>query len=268
MTYRQLINDLQNKNIEKEAIILLIMERLNIKRHDVLLSLDKEINSNILLDIEKLKQGIPVQYILGYTYFYKSKFKVNENVLIPRFDTEVLIEQAIDLIKTNYNNDKILDIVDIGTGSGCIAISLKQELPNINMTAIDISLKALEVAKENALDNNVNINFINNDLLNNISNQYDIIISNPPYIDINEKIDKLVYNNEPHSALFSPNKGLYHYEQILIQSKNNLKDKGFIIFEIPSNRDKEIISLITKYYSDYKIITDYNNLSRVLIIRR
>lgn len=266
MTYRQLIKQCELLNIEKEAILLLIMERLNIPRHELILSLDKEINSNILNDVNRLKNNEPVQYILGYTYFYKSKFIVNKNVLIPRFDTEVLIEQALNIINENYNNQNI-DVVDIGTGSGCIAISLKKENDNINMTAIDISNEALNVAKENAKNNNVEINFINNDLLNNINEKYDIIISNPPYIDINENIDGLVKNNEPHLALYSDDKGLYHYNQILIQSKNNLKKNGIIIFEIPSNRDDELLTLFTKYYSNINIIKDYNNLSRVAIIR-
>lgn len=267
MTYRQIIKECEQLNIEKEAIILLITERLNIKKYDLILNLDNEIDNNLLNEIELLKQGIPVQYILGYTYFYKSKFNVNSNVLIPRFDTEVLIDETLKVIDS-YNNLNI-DIVDIGTGSGCIAITLKQERNNINIDAVDISSKALEVAKNNAINNNVIINFINNDLLNNIDKQYDIIVSNPPYIDINENIDNLVKNNEPHLALYSPNKGLYHYEQILIQSQKNLKTKGYIIFEIPSNRDDELIQLVSKYYSinNVNIIKDYNKLSRVLIIR-
>ena len=266
MTYRQLIKECEQLNIEKEAIILLITEKLKIQKYDLILSLDKEIDSKIVKEIQLLKQGIPVQYILGYTYFYKSKFFVNKNVLIPRFDTEVLIEEALKIID-GYTN-KTTDIVDIGTGSGCIAITLKQERCNINIDAIDISKEALDVAKENAENNGVDINFINNDLLKNINKKYDIIISNPPYIDIEENIDNLVKNNEPHLALYSPNKGLYHYEQILIQSKNNLKNNGYIIFEIPSNRDDEILQLVNKYYNNINNnnIT-YNKLSRVLIIR-
>ena len=267
MTYKQIINECINLNIEKEAIELLIMERLNIKRYELVLRLNEEIDSNIYQDVEKLKQGVPVQYILGYAYFYKSKFNVNSNVLIPRFDTEVLIDETLKIIEKYYNNQKI-NIVDIGTGSGCIAISLKKEKPILDMYAIDISNEALEVAKENAIFNKTNINFINNDLLKNIDIKFDIIVSNPPYIDINENIDGLVKNNEPHLALFSPNLGLYHYEQILIQSKTNLNKNGFIIFEIPSNRDDEILSLVNKYYNhNISIVKDYNNLSRVLIIR-
>lgn len=266
MNYRQLINDCEQLNIEKEAVILLLTEKLNIEKYQLLLSLDKEIDSKILPDIELLKQGIPVQYILGYTYFYKSKFNVNNNVLIPRFDTEVLIDEVLNIIDMYYLN-KDIKLVDIGTGSGCIAISLKKEKPIIDIDAIDISKEAIEVAKLNANNNQTNINFINNDLLNNINTKYDIIVSNPPYIDIEENIDDLVKKHEPHLALYSDNKGLYHYNQILIQSKNNLKENGFIVFEIPSNRDNEIKELVEKYYSKYKIIKDYNNLSRVLIIR-
>lgn len=265
MNYRQVIEECIKLNIEKEAIELLIMEKLNIKRYELVLRLNEEINSNILEDINKLKQGIPVQYILGYTYFYKSKFIVNPNVLIPRFDTEVLIDETLKIIN-NLNKDEI-SLVDIGTGSGCIAISLKKEKPSLDIYAIDISQKALEVAKENAILNETNINFIHNDLLNNLDTKFDIIVSNPPYIDINEKIDSLVKDNEPHLALYSPNLGLYHYEQILIQSQNNLKENGFIIFEIPSNRDDEILELVNIYYHNISIIKDYNNSSRVLIIR-
>ncbi len=265
MTYREIINECIKNNIEKEAIELLIMEKLNIPRYELILNLDKQINNSLLSYINILKQGVPVQYILGYAYFYKLKFKVNNNVLIPRFDTEVLIDEALKIID---EKNKQLNIVDIGTGSGCIAITLKKERPSIIIDAIDISSEALEIAKYNAKNNNVNICFINNDLLYNINKKYDIIVSNPPYIDINEDIDGLVKNNEPHLALYSSNKGLYHYEQILIQSKYNLNEDGIIIFEIPSNRDIEIIELVKKYYNDFNIIEDYNKLSRVLIIRR
>lgn len=263
MTYRDLINLLEKKGIEKESIILLITEKLNISKYDFYLSLDKELDSNIIDDINQLENNVPVQYILGYTYFYKYKFKVNKNVLIPRFDTEVLIEQAIKIIKEKDNPK----VIDIGTGSGCIAITLKKEIPSLNIYASDISKEALEVAKDNAILNNVNINFFNNDLLNNISSKYDIIISNPPYIAYSEDIMDLVKNNEPSLALFSPNEGLYHYDQILKQSKERLNNKGIIIFEIPSGRDEEIKNLVLKYYNNYEIIKDYNNLSRVLIIR-
>ena len=156
MTYKQIINECINLNIEKEAIELLIMERLNIKRYELVLRLNEEIDSNIYQDIEKLKRGLPVQYILGYTYFYKSKFNVNSNVLIPRFDTEVLIDEVLKIIEKYYNNKKI-SIVDIGTGSGCIAISIKKEKPIIDMYAIDISKDALEFYSEGSCPSQPNM---------------------------------------------------------------------------------------------------------------
>ena len=167
MTYRELIKQCELLNIEKEAILLLIMERLNLKRHELILNLDNEINSNLNNDILRLKSYEPVQYILGYTYFYKSKFIVNKDVLIPRFDTEVLVEETINIINKNFENKKI-SIVDIGTGSGCIAISLKKEISDLNVVAIDISNDALKVAKQNAKLNDVDIKFIRNNLLSNI----------------------------------------------------------------------------------------------------
>lgn len=263
MTYRELLIECDKKHIERESLILLVTERLNITNSMFILSLDKDIDSMLLKDITLLFNGTPVQYILGYAYFYEYKFKVTKDTLIPRFDTEVLVEEAINLLKKK----KDAKVIDIGTGSGCIAISLKKQIPSLDMTALDISSKALEVAKENAKNNDVDIKFVLNDLLNGIDTKFDFIISNPPYIDESEDIMDLVKNNEPHLALYSPNKGLYHYEQILIMSKHNLNKDGIIIFEIPDHRDDEIISLVTKYYKNYTIKKDYNNLSRVLIIR-
>lgn len=260
MTYKQLIKELEGYNIEKEAIYLLITERLKITNWELKLKFNEEVEAILYSDLEKLKQNIPVQYILGYTYFYKSKFIVNPDVLIPRFDTEVVVETALEEIK-KFNNPKVLDLC---TGSGCIAISLKKEMPLLNIIASDISYKAIKVAKRNCELNNVNMEIKQSDLLSNIKDCFDIIVSNPPYIDINEDIMSLVKDNEPSLALYSPNNGLYHYEEIMKQA--NLSKDGIIIFEIPSNRDPEIILLVNKYFESYKIIKDYNNLSRVIIL--
>ena len=135
--------------------------------------------------IELLNKGIPVQYIVGNVDFYGYNFKVNENVLIPRFETEELVEKTIKYI--NKYLDKKVDILDLGTGSGCIAITLKKEL-DCNVDAVDISPKALEIAKLNAKNNNVDITFYEGDMLNPINKIYDVIISNPPYIAYNEEI--------------------------------------------------------------------------------
>ena len=161
--------------------------------------------------IDKLIEGKPVQYIVGNVDFYGLNIKVNENVLIPRFETEELVDKTIKYINNYFDNK--LDIVDIGTGSGAIAIILKSNL-DCNMDAVDISKEALGVAKENARRLNTEINFYLGDLLEPLNKKYDVIISNPPYIAYDEEIEEIVKNNEPHLALYAENDGLKCYENI------------------------------------------------------
>ncbi len=194
--------------------------------------------------INKLNQGMPVQYIVGNVEFYGCIIEVNENVLIPRFETEELVDRVIKKLKSKKN----LDIVDLGTGSGCIAISLAKNL-NSNVDAVDISKDALEVAKKNAINNKVNINFYLGDMLNPLNKKYDLIISNPPYIAYDEEIMELVKNNEPHLALYADNNGLYYYEQILKNVNKYLKDEYLIAFEIGYKQAKEIELLANTYLS-------------------
>lgn len=194
--------------------------------------------------INKLKQGIPVQYIVGNVEFYGNIIEVNKDVLIPRFETEELVDRVIKKLK-NKNN---LDIVDLGTGSGCIAISLAKNL-NSNIDAVDISNNALEIAKKNAFNNKININFYLGDMLNPLNKKYDLIISNPPYIAYDEEIMDIVKNNEPHLALYADNDGLYYYEQILKNVNKYLKDEYLIAFEIGYKQAKEIESLAHTYLS-------------------
>ncbi len=270
------INELLNKykNIDKqdfefEAILFLICEYYHISKSELILNYQKEINNEELSALEfmiskYINQNIPVQYITNSAYFYGNKYYVNPSVLIPRFDTEVVVEEAINEIKAR--NDKNINIVDIGTGSGCIAITLFKELDNVNVTAIDISVDALEVAKKNAQLLNANITFMKNDMLEGITSKYEVIISNPPYIDENENIMGLVKENEPHLALFSNDNGLYHYKKIIDQSLNCLKNDGIIIFEIPDNKCDKIKEYASRYYDKIKVIKDYNNQRRVMII--
>ena len=192
--------------------------------------LEKYLPKNKLKEgIERLQNGEPVQYIVGNVNFYGNEIKVNKNVLIPRFETEELVEYTISYIKKMFKEK--INIIDLGTGSGCIAITLKKKI-NSNVSAIDISKEALEVARENAKKNKVEIDFIQNDMLDNISNKFDVIISNPPYISKNEEIQDIVRKNEPSLALYADNEGLYYYEKIIKQAKKNLKEKFIIAFEI------------------------------------
>lgn len=227
--------------------------------------LKKYYNGNINDAIDKLNKGIPVQYIVGEVDFYGLLFKVNKDVLIPRFETEQLIELTIEYINNMFNNK--IDIVDLGTGSGCIAITLKKYL-DCNMDAVDISNKAIDVAKENADANNTSINFYFGDMLKPLNKKYDCIISNPPYISYDEKIMDIVKNNEPQNALYADNNGLFFYEEILKNCKKYLKDKFIIAFEIGQTQAHSIKNMALKYLNGVRVIIkkDLQNLDRFVFI--
>lgn len=214
--------------------------------------LEKYLPKNKLKEgIERLQNGEPVQYIVGNVNFYGNEIKVNKNVLIPRFETEELVEYTISYIKKMFKEK--INIIDLGTGSGCIAITLKKKI-NSNVSAIDISKEALEVAKENAKKNKVEIDFIQNDMLDNISNKFDVIISNPPYISKNEEIQDIVRKNEPSLALYADNEGLYYYEKIIKQAKKNLKEKFIIAFEIGYMQGEKIKKIAEQNYPKAEVV--------------
>lgn len=216
--------------------------------------------------IEKLSSGKPIQYIIGEVNFYGYDFKVNEHVLIPRYETELLVDKAIKKIKKLFMN-KPVDIIDFGTGSGCIAITLKKELAG-NVDALDLSKEALDIAKINAKNNNVNVNFINQDMTTYTDKLYDIIISNPPYIAYDEEIMEIVKNNEPHSALYAANNGLYFYEKIIDNIPKITKEKYLICFEIGCTQSTAIVDIAKTKLKNINISVekDYANLDRFIFI--
>ena len=226
--------------------------------------LKKYYKGNIEEAIKRLNNGEPVQYIVGNVDFYKSNFIVNKNVLIPRFETEELVQNTINFLKEYFDKPKVLDI---GTGSGAIAISIKKEIES-EVYATDISKEALEVAKENAKRNNTDINFINTNLYDGIKEKFDVIVSNPPYIRYDEEIDEIVKNNEPHIALYADNNGLYYYEEILKNIKSVLNDKYLIAFEIGKDQAEEINKLKDKYLPDSNILLkkDLEGRDRMIFI--
>ncbi len=214
--------------------------------------------------IEELNNNYPIQYLIGYVDFYGYKINVNNNVLIPRFETEYLVKDVIDLIKI-YNINQ--NIIDICTGSGCIAIALSKEL-NIEIDAIDISKDAIEVAKDNASINKASVNYINQDIkLFESNKKYNVLVSNPPYVKKNEEVSPET-KYEPSIALYADNNGLEFYDIILKKSKDILYKNNLIAFEIGSTLKDEIINLIKKYYPKAKIITkkDLNNYDRYIYI--
>lgn len=223
---------------------------------------DKDIDTAI----KELESGIPVQYIVGNVDFYGNIFKVTKDTLIPRFETELLVEKTINYIN-KYYEDKRIDVLDIGTGSGCIAITINK-LINSNVDAVDISDKAIDVAKENNKINNADVNFIVSDVFSNVNKKYDVIISNPPYISYDEEIMDIVYDNEPHSALFAIDNGLYFYDKILSECKEYLNDKFLIAFEIGYKQSNDIINIINKYFDNVNISLekDYSGKDRFIFI--
>lgn len=238
--------------MEIESFFFLILEQFrNLKRIDLALQPDLEFSeaeiSQWNLVLEQLKQEIPIQYILGKTHFYGLEFQVNPNVLIPRPETEELVDW---IIKTNSNgNLSTIKIIDIGTGSGCIAISLAKNLPNASVFALDVSKKALEIAQINALQNETKITFIEKNILEttNFEQQFDVIVSNPPYVRNLEKaeIKKNVLENEPHLALFvADDNALLFYRKIAQIAMKNLQPSGQLFFEINQYLGKETLDLL------------------------
>ena len=217
--------------------------------------------------IKRLEKGEPIQYILGEVNFYGYPIKVSRHVLIPRFETELLVEKTLNKINKYFKNENI-DILDMGTGSGCIAISLKHNLPSSNIFALDISKEALSIAKKNALDNKTNITFIESDMTTYKDKLYDVIISNPPYISYEEPIMELVKNNEPHLALYAKDNGLYFYKKIIDNIKYITKDKYLICFEIGYNESTAIVDYAKSKLTNINVYVekDYSLKERFIFI--
>lgn len=223
-----------------------------ITKNDWNLLLKKYKNLNYI--VQKIEQGYPVQYLIGNVNFYGYDFFINENVLIPRFETENLVEKTINYFKKlNLTQTSLLEI---GTGSGCICITLKKELPFLQITAIDISKKAIYIAKKNAKINKTKINFICKDMFKlNLVNKYDILISNPPYIKEGEIIDSKI-KFEPSQAIYAGKDGLKYYNQIFKIAKQNLNEKHLIALEISEDQGKEIKKISKNIFPKDKIIIE------------
>ena len=196
--------------------------------------------------IKKINNDYPIQYLIGDVDFYGYTIKVDERALIPRFETEGLVDNLIKLIKTQTNYPA-LKILEIGTGSGCIAITLSKEL-DTTVDALDISKDAIDLASSNAVLNNANVNFALGDIKNcTISKKYNILVSNPPYVKYDEPVDPAT-KYEPQNALFALNNGLEFYEIILKRSKEFLASKNIIAFEIGCTEGQDIINIAKSYY--------------------
>jgi len=246
----------QYPNTEIQSFLSIALEEyLNFQRIDLVTKADFEIPSKVLellhQTLKRLKSQEPIQYIIGSTEFYGLPFHVNKHVLIPRPETEELVEWILDEIKEERQKtkDKSLQILDIGTGSGCIPIALKKNLPLTNISAIDVSKEALKVAKKNAQLNEVEILLLEKNILNTeqLDQTYDIIVSNPPYVRELEKVEikNNVLENEPHLALFvEDHDPLIFYRKIAELARVHLKEGGMLFFEINQYLGKEMLEML------------------------
>ena len=236
-----------------EEIKWLLKDIFSLEEYELIAKSNDIFDDEKFMTLLKKANDIPVSYLLGYQDFYGYRYQVNKNVLIPRNETEELINYCLEYIKKN--NYKKIKILEIGTGSGCICITLNKELNKLNVdneiTSCDISNEALKVAKQNALILNSNINFIESDVFSNLINyDYDLIISNPPYIEKNEFVSKRVLNNEPHIALFSDETGLEIYQKIFSQINKFINLKA-LFFEISPCIEQGLELLKNKYCPNF-----------------
>ncbi|MEO6730148.1 MAG: peptide chain release factor N(5)-glutamine methyltransferase [Ferruginibacter sp.] len=276
--YREYLQKLQQIYTANEAAVItdwVFESKAGVQRSDIIRSpgliMNPAISQQLNDCLTALLQHKPVQYILGEAWFYKMKLTVNEHVLIPRPETEELVQLVVeDFRKANHSPA----MMDIGTGSGCIAVALKKSLPNVTMLAIDVSAGALDIARENALNHEADIQFLQVDFLEESNWQrmpsFDVIISNPPYIPLNEK-DKLdfnVVNFEPHTALFvADNTPLLFYEKIIAFGKNHLKENGKLYVEVHEDLAEKTANIFKEFYT-VEMKTDIFGKERMLVAVR
>jgi len=262
-TYKEVLNINEqyaiDNNKEDSAIKRLLLHFSNMDSSELLLNLNEEmpeeLYNDFLYGVDRfIIQNIPVQHIIGYEYFFGYEFVVNSDVLIPRFETEELVANVLEQYDDVFNGTNV-DVVDIGTGSGCLAVTLSVEEKGMNVIATDISEKALDVAKQNNDKLGGRVTFYQGDMLEPVkAMKFDILVSNPPYIPNDEFVEDLVKSNEPHVALFGGKDGLDFYRKIIIDAESILNDKYIIAFEHAYDKAKELKKLIQKHIKDATII--------------
>ncbi|MCL1990561.1 MAG: peptide chain release factor N(5)-glutamine methyltransferase [Defluviitaleaceae bacterium] len=278
-TIRNLLLTAEKKALEtgKEAsAIKLLMQHATSKEgHELVANLDDSLShEQAQLFQENVKKYLvdntPIQHLMGYETFFGYAFKVNETVLIPRFETEELVEKVLALYDAHFEGKEV-DVVDVGTGCGAIGITLALEESAMNVTVTDISESALAVAKENAKKLKADVQFLQSDMLAQLVDEwkkFDILVSNPPYIPTTEEVDALVYDNEPHLALFGGEDGLYFYRKILQDAHLILKKPSIIAFEHAYHHREGMAKLIAEFFptSAFETIKDMQGKDRITIM--
>ncbi len=280
LTYNQLVHQaakkLEEKGISAQTASLYMLELTQLDRTDLYMMYDKEatqqLTDNYLLGIDRILKDEPMQYVLGFSWFYGYRFMVDERVLIPRPETEELVSYILADMDEYFAEKDTIKAVDIGTGSGAIAISLALEEKKIKMCATDISAEAIEVAKTNAENLEVNVEFYVGDMLQPLIDQsikVDFLICNPPYIPQEEELENSVKDYEPHVALFGGVDGLKFYRQVFEGAKQVLNQKAIMAFEIGYDQKESLLNEVKNYFGDVnaEVIKDINGKDRMLFVR-
>lgn len=278
-TYKEVLRYAQNRMVEQnlgeQAAQLYLLELANLEAHDLYMEMDQEMDSDLMKryeeGIKRMLSGEPLGHVLGFEWFYGYQFKVNEHVLIPRPETEELVANILAGYDEFFADSEDVTAVDIGTGSGAIAIAVKKEEPSISMMATDISKEAIQVANQNALANDAAVPFLVGDMLEPLIERdlkVDILISNPPYIPKDEEMEATVVDHEPHVALFGGEDGLKFYRIIFEQCRKVLKDRAMMAFEMGWNQRDAMESLMEIYFPNdrYEIIKDMSGKDRMLFV--
>lgn len=279
MTVRELIRQceamLDEKNKDCNVAKVLFYHLAHKEPHQLYLMMDEEVDSQLYDEFQsgmkRYMDGEPIQYIKGKESFFSRDFIVNENVLIPRYETEELVENILYKIDDYFDTYTSIELCDVGTGSGAIAISLALEEPKLNVVATDISEEALEVARMNAKELGASVEFYQGDMLQPLIDRdikVDIFVSNPPYIPSEQDIESVVKDNEPHVALFGGHDGLYFYRKIFADAKKVIKDRSLLAFEMGFDQRELMSEAVEHYFPNvpYEIIKDINGKDRMLFI--
>ncbi len=265
--------EINEHGLEEGAAFILLGYACNLKSNELFNALDKEVKDlelnqfNHLLDLY-LNHNKPVQYLTHNACFYGYDFYVDENVLIPRFETEELVENILYRYDKYFKGQRI-NVCDVACGSGCIGITLNKEEPNMQVVATDISFEALEVAKKNAINLNADVLFLQGDMLKPLQGRkFDIFVSNPPYIPDEELVMPLVLENEPKLALFGGSDGLKFYRIIFNGVKNIIKDRAMLCFEHGYDKKEEMLALAKAYFPSARceVIKDLEGKDRMLFV--
>lgn len=259
----------------EQSALLYMLELTNKEAHNLYMEFEQEMDSKLAEayeeGIRQLLTGVPLGHVLGFEWFYGYRFTVNQDVLIPRPETEELVANILAAYDEKFSGQDNVTAVDIGTGSGAIAVSLKKEEPNLHMMATDISEQAVAVAKKNADDNDAIVNFMVGDMLQPLIDRnlkVDILISNPPYIPREEEMEHSVVDYEPHVALFGGEDGLKFYRIIFEHAAKVLKERAMMAFEMGYNQKEALSAEVKSYFPDAKVdvLKDMSGKNRMLFV--